>query len=54
MDEEDVDTLYLQPAAFKRQDRGKWQGSGKTIGFGVSPVSGEIASWVTYQVFREG
>lgn len=54
MDGEDVDTLYLQPAAFKKQDRGKWQGSGRTMGFGVSPISGEIASWVTYQVCQKG
>ena len=50
MEDEDVDTLYLQPAAFKRQDRKKWQEGGRSVAFGVSPVSGEIASWVTYQV----
>lgn len=50
LDEGDVDMLYLQPGAFKKKDRKRWQESGRTVGFGVSPVNGEIATWVTYQV----
>jgi nuclear pore complex protein Nup85 len=46
----DVDTLYLQPPAFKRKEKGKWQESGKSISFGLNPVNGEVASWVAHRV----
>ncbi|WVQ98889.1 hypothetical protein IAU59_006020 [Kwoniella sp. CBS 9459] len=47
VDEEDVEVLYLQPAAYLRGERKKWVASGRTIGASVSPVGGETASWVT-------
>lgn len=50
LEEVDVDTLYLQPPAFKRKEKGKWQESGKSISFGLSPVNGEVASWVAQRV----
>jgi hypothetical protein len=50
LEQVDVDTLYLQPPAFTRKDKGKWQESGKTIVFALSPVRGEVASWVTAKV----
>ena len=50
LEEVDVDTLYLQPSAFKRKEKGKWQESGKSISFGLNPVNGEVASWVAHRV----
>lgn len=50
LEQVDVDTLYLQPAAFKRNEKGKWQESGKTIAFGLSPINGEIATWIAPRV----
>jgi hypothetical protein len=50
LEEVDVDTLYLQPPAFKRKEKGKWQESGSTISFGLNPVNGEIASWIAHRV----
>ena len=50
LEEVEVDTLYLQPSAFKRKEKGKWQESGKSISFGLNPVNGEIASWVAHRV----
>ena len=50
LEEVDVDTLYLQPPAFKRKEKGKWQESGKSISFGLNPVNGEVASWVAHRV----
>ncbi|KAK4687468.1 nuclear pore complex protein Nup85, partial [Tremellales sp. Uapishka_1] len=45
--EEDVDVLHLEPYAFKKSERRKWKSSGRTIAFAVSPVGGEVASYVT-------
>lgn len=50
LEEVDVDTLYLQPPSFKRKDKGKWQASGKGVAFALSPISGEIASWIAPKV----
>jgi hypothetical protein len=50
LEQVDVDTLYLQPAAFKRNERGKWHEAGKTIAFGLSPINGEIATWIAPRV----
>jgi len=49
-EEVDVDTLYLQPPAFKRKEKGKWQASGHTLAFGLNPVDGGVASWITHRV----
>jgi len=50
LEEVDVDTLYLQPPAFKRKEKGKWQESGHTLAFGLNPVDGSVASWITQRV----
>jgi hypothetical protein len=50
LEELDVDTLYLQPPAFKRKEKGKWQASGHTLAFGLNPVDGSVASWITHRV----
>jgi hypothetical protein len=52
LEEVDVDTLYLQPPAFKKKEKGKWQESGQTIAFGLNPVDGAVASWITHRVSR--
>ncbi|WRT67281.1 uncharacterized protein IL334_004248 [Kwoniella shivajii] len=46
-DEDEVETCYLQPAAYPKGEKKKWKASGRTISATVSPAGGEIASWVT-------
>ncbi|OCF44154.1 nuclear pore complex protein Nup85 [Kwoniella heveanensis CBS 569] len=46
VNDEDVEVCYLQPAAYSREEKKKWKASGRTIGAAVSPVGGEVASWV--------
>jgi hypothetical protein len=50
LEEVEVDTLYLQPPAFKRKEKGKWQESGHTLAFGLNPMDGSVASWITHRV----
>ena len=50
LEEVDVDTLYLQPPAFKRKEKGKWQESGHTLALGLNPIDGSVASWITHRV----
>lgn len=50
LEEVDVDTLYLQPPAFKRKEKRKWQESGHALAFGLNPVDGSVASWITHRV----
>jgi len=50
LEEVDVDTLYLQPPAYTWKEKRKWQESGHTIGFGLDPVDGSVASWITHRV----
>ena len=51
-DDEDVDTLYLEPAAYSRSGRAKWQSTGRTMMAAVSPVGGDVVAWTAHKVCR--
>ncbi|WWC89869.1 uncharacterized protein L201_004797 [Kwoniella dendrophila CBS 6074] len=46
-EDEEVEVFHLQPAAYTKGEKKKWKSSGRTINAIVSPVGGEIASWIT-------
>ena len=48
--EDDVDCLYLEPAAWPRNGQAEWKATGRTMIAGVSPVGGETIAWVSKKV----
>ena len=49
-DQDGVDTLYLQPAAWSRNGKIKWKATGRTLMAAVRPVGGEVLAWVAKKV----
>jgi hypothetical protein len=55
--DEEADILYLKPGAYPHGGRGKWKEQGRGILAAVSPVGGEVVSWISRpvsSVYREG
>lgn len=50
VDEDEADTVYLEPPAFSAKAKAKWKASGRAWLAAASPVGGEVVGWITNQV----
>lgn len=51
-DEDDVDILYLEPAAWPKNGKAKWKVTGRTMMAAVNSVGGEVSAWMAKRVSR--